>query len=155
MNENENRDFVSRALEDPAMRREMEYEWFVDEIIVRIERVMDKKDISRTELANKLKCTPANVTQLLRHGSNLTLKSLVDIALALDHRFIAPNLVPVTEAAPWESHEVCSLYVVSSKWVEAEGLAFSLCAFPNQAYKAEAKPIPYDLRQTGEFNVAQ
>ncbi len=72
------------------MRREMEYEWFVDEVIVKIEQAMDKKAVSRTELAKRLDCSPANVTQLLRQGSNLTLKSLVDIALALEHRFLAP-----------------------------------------------------------------
>ncbi|MGC9983245.1 MAG: hypothetical protein ABSF35_06390, partial [Polyangia bacterium] len=73
MNESGNKDFVSRALKDPEMRREMEYEWFVDEVIVKIEQAMDKKAVSRTELAKRLDCSPANVTQLLRQGSNLTL----------------------------------------------------------------------------------
>jgi DNA-binding Xre family transcriptional regulator len=150
----ENKDLVTRALQDPEVIRDMEYEWFVDEIIVKIEQAMEKQDMSRTDLANKLQCSPANVTQLLRHGSNLTLKSLVDIALALEHRFIAPDLVPMTEAAPWESCEARPVMIVYPHSVEAEGFAFSSLAWPELAREERAKLSPY-TRQTGEFHAVE
>lgn len=53
--------------------------------------VMERKKISRKELAKRLKVTPANVTKILRGSSNFTLKSLLSLAdvleLDLDIRF--------------------------------------------------------------------
>jgi len=86
---------MAEAMDDPAVRRDMEYEWFADGIIVQIEKKMEEMNIMRQELAAKMGCTPANVTRLLRKGSNLTLRSVIDLALALDHRFLEPKLVPL------------------------------------------------------------
>lgn len=155
------KDLVTRALEDPQTRIEMEYEWFVDDVIVKIEQAMDKQKVSRAELAKRLNCSPANVTRLLRHGSNLTLKSLVDIALALEHRFKAPQLVPLTESAPWEVPTVTvevstvagTVIMFNPHLVEGfEGSAFVSFAIPGMAGKTEAESMSYSCRQTGEFD---
>lgn len=161
MTNQDEKDLVTRALEDPQTRTEIEYDWFVDDVIVKIERTMDKQHVSRAELAKRLNCSPANVTRLLRHGSNLTLKSLVDIALALEHRFIAPELVPLTERAPWDvpSFEASVVGIVSAitcspnYFVEGgEGSAFVSFTIQGMVSGTEAKPLPYSLRQTGDLD---
>lgn len=151
MTNHDEKDLVSLALEDPQTHKEMEYEWFVDETIVKIEQVMEEKGVSRTELATRLQCSQANVTQLLRHGSNLTLKKLMDLALALEHRFLSPSLVPLSNAAPWESVTALPIRLVSPRYEEAEYASASF-AWNNQAREAQANTVPYNMRQTGEFN---
>jgi len=47
-------------------------------------RAMDKKGLSRSDLARQLKVSPAYITKLLNSTSNLTLRTLVNLALALD-----------------------------------------------------------------------
>ncbi len=54
--------------------------WDVTEAIA---RAMDRRGITRAELARRLGTTPANVTQLLRGRRNMTLKSLARVAAAL------------------------------------------------------------------------
>ncbi len=54
--------------------------WDVTEAIA---RAMDRRGITRAELARRLGTTPANITQLLRGRRNMTLKSLARVAAAL------------------------------------------------------------------------
>ena len=49
-----------------------------------IQSVMGQKRISRSELAKRLGCSPANVTQMLSEHSNLTLESVARIFYALE-----------------------------------------------------------------------
>jgi transcriptional regulator with XRE-family HTH domain len=96
-------DLVKSSLEDPSIRQLFEREWLADEIVVSIESMMKEKGITRAELAKRLKCKPPNVTQLLRKGTNLKLGSMVDLALAMDCRFLAPQLVSISvpDQPPW------------------------------------------------------
>jgi len=54
------------------------------DITAAIRHAMDEKGISRSDLARKLRVSPAYITKLLNSSSNLTLRTLVNIALALD-----------------------------------------------------------------------
>lgn len=56
-----------------------------------IQRVMGKKAITRSELARRLGCSAANVTQMLSEESNLTLDSIARIFHALEDRFIVKS----------------------------------------------------------------
>lgn len=103
MTTHEVKTLTDEIADDPELRREVECEWFSDGTIIQIEQKMEALGLSRKELASRLKCSPANVTQLLRRGSNLTLETLMDIALAMDHRFLPPNLVPLSSIPPWET----------------------------------------------------
>ena len=51
-----------------------------------IQSVMGRKKVSRSELANRLGCSPANVTQMLSEDSNLTLESIARIFHALEDK---------------------------------------------------------------------
>lgn len=46
--------------------------------------VMERKNVSRSELAMRLGCSNAYITKLLQGTQNLTLQKLVEIALVLD-----------------------------------------------------------------------
>lgn len=46
-------------------------------------KLMERRKISRAELAKRLGCSAANVTQILRHKNNLTFSTAVEIAQAL------------------------------------------------------------------------
>lgn len=46
--------------------------------------VMERKNVSRSELAKRLGCSNAYITKLLQGTQNLTLQKLVEIALVLD-----------------------------------------------------------------------
>lgn len=94
-------DLFTSSMEDRAVRAAFEREWLADEIVVALEQKMREMNVNRSELARRLECSPANVTKLFRRSTNLTLGSLVDVALALNHRFRAPELEPLEAPAPW------------------------------------------------------
>ena len=48
-----------------------------------IQSVMGRKNVNRSELADRLGCSPSNVTQMLSEDSNLTLDSVARIFHAL------------------------------------------------------------------------
>ena len=58
-------------------------EWLVLQISLHIEKLLEEKGISRTELARKLGTDKSYVTKLL-DGANLTLRSIADVMIALD-----------------------------------------------------------------------
>lgn len=94
-NENWFRDLLDEA------RNTLEFKLESLEIILteRILEIMEQKNISRSELAEKLNVSRAAVTKLLRNGSNLTLKRLIGIAFALESEIeikIEPRLVEKT-----------------------------------------------------------
>jgi hypothetical protein len=145
------KDLVTKSLDDPRVRYELEHEWFVDEIIVQIEQKMKELGVSRTELASRLKCSPANVTQLLG-SSNLTLRTVMDLALALEHRFVAPELVPLsTTAPPWETCIVQPIIAQSVSWEDRAASAPMIWVVP-QIIEAEAVPAPYAEQNSGEIH---
>ena len=63
------------------------------DITAAICQAMEEKGLSRSDLARKLGVSPAYITKLLNSSSNLTLRTLVNIALALDLQ-IDVNLEP-------------------------------------------------------------
>ena len=56
-----------------------------------IQSVMGRKKVNRSELANRLGCTPANVTQMLSENSNLRLESIARIFYALGDKLIVKS----------------------------------------------------------------
>lgn len=54
------------------------------EVTESIWEIMNRKKVNKTELAKRIKTSKPNVTQLLNGGRNMTLRTLSDIAVALD-----------------------------------------------------------------------
>ena len=56
-----------------------------------IQCVMSRKSVSRSELAKRLGCSPANVTQMLSEDHNLTLESIAKIFHALEDKIVVSS----------------------------------------------------------------
>lgn len=105
---NETRDMLSASMDDPEFRLQFEREWYVEDFLERVESRMEKLGITRKALADRLRCSPANVTQLFRRENNLTAETMVDLALAVGYR-LRPLLEPVDAAAePWVPAHQCT-----------------------------------------------
>lgn len=61
-------------------------ERLIAEVGEAIESAMLSENMKRTELALRLGCSKANLTQLLSGGRNMTLRKLADIAGAVGYR---------------------------------------------------------------------
>lgn len=57
-------------------------------IQVALQKAMNERGVSQKDLAERLKISPARVSQILKcHGANLTLRSVAKIAYALGEEF--------------------------------------------------------------------
>lgn len=111
---NETRDMYSGAMENPEFRSEFEREWYVEDFLIRIEERMASLGVSRKALAERLGCSPANVTQLFRRNGNLTAESMVDLARAVGLR-VRHQFEPVESEVPWVPVHECH------PWTQADG----------------------------------
>ena len=68
---------------------------------------MQQQGITQETLADKLGVSQANIAKKLRHGQNLTLKSIAEIATALDAEWFGLELV---------SHEEARLRELRERW---------------------------------------
>lgn len=62
--------------------------------------LMERRGVSRAELARRLETSPAYITKLLRGDANFTMRSMVRLARALDGRFVA-RLEPREQPVRW------------------------------------------------------
>lgn len=61
---------------------------------VAMERMMQKSNITKSDLARKIDSSPAYITQVLRGDSNVTIQTMVKLARAVDgdlHLHISPR----------------------------------------------------------------
>jgi transcriptional regulator with XRE-family HTH domain len=73
-------------LEDPEFRRLYAREDLIEGFLHQVEQAMKEKGVSRAQLAERLACSSANVTRIMRRSSNLTAATMADMAFALDLR---------------------------------------------------------------------
>lgn len=79
---------MSEALRNPLdrLRNGLDYELagvemdFTDAL----EELMKRRNVSKSELANRIGTSPARITRVLRGGTNLTLETMVKLVRALD-----------------------------------------------------------------------
>src|SRR6266498_825348 len=71
--------FIEKYRNDPGYI----LEGVLIDITEQIARLMVEYKMNRVQLANKLKCSPAYITKLMNGDENLTVKKLVQIAMAL------------------------------------------------------------------------
>lgn len=62
--------------------------------------LMERRGVSRAELARRLETSPAYITKLLRGDANFTVRSMVRLARALDGHFVA-RLEPEEQPVCW------------------------------------------------------
>lgn len=106
------------------------------DFILDIEQAMERNGMSRTDLAAALGCSVPNVSKMLSHGQNLTLKSMVRLAKAVGEH-VAPIRLAcsapaqpaseacyVVEASVWSPEQHAGRWTVNPPAVLADGGAF-------------------------------
>jgi transcriptional regulator with XRE-family HTH domain len=71
-------------MEDPEFRRLLSIEALVAEAAETIARLMAEQNVSKADLARRLKKSRAWVTQLLSGKANMTVRTLAEVVYALD-----------------------------------------------------------------------
>ena len=74
----------------------LEQEHLILDVTEMIVELMNERGVTRSELADRLGKTKGHVSQLLSGSRNLTLRTLSDIFVALDFRFL-PTAMLLTE----------------------------------------------------------
>jgi len=75
------------ALSKKQKERIEQEEWLILQVELHIEELMEKKGVSRAQLARKLGKDRAQVTQFFE-GKNKTLKTIADVLFALDSSLV-------------------------------------------------------------------
>lgn len=86
MTRNKEKGWLESKLQDQEFQRLLAREDFVEDFLSEVHRVMTEKKVTRAELARRMNCRPANITQLFRRTRNLTAAMMVDIAFHLGVR---------------------------------------------------------------------
>jgi hypothetical protein len=76
------KDWASRQLEKPEVRQGFDQERASYEFCQQLETALSAEDISRSELTERLGKTKAFITQSLKRGHNLTIKTMSELASA-------------------------------------------------------------------------
>ncbi len=84
-------------LEVPEHRRLYEQERLLVEVTELLTQVMEKKGMSRAQLAHKLGKSKAFVTQVLRGNHNMTLRTLADLFGAMEHQLFVQAVLRAEE----------------------------------------------------------
>ena len=84
-----------KFLESAERRTLYEQERLLVEATELLTEIMDKRGISRAQLAHKLGKSKAFITQVLRGNHNMTLRTLADLFAAIEYRL-------VMQAMPWQ-----------------------------------------------------
>ena len=71
---------------DPKRRRVYERESLAFEAAELISGLMEQRQVSKTELAERIGASKSHVTQLLSGSRNMTMHTLADLAFALGHK---------------------------------------------------------------------
>jgi plasmid maintenance system antidote protein VapI len=92
---------------DPALRREYEKERAISDVTEMIYFLMEEQNISKAQLATKMRTTGANITQLLNGTRNMTIATVTSILFCLGSSFelgwrsLKPLSVANLEAVSW------------------------------------------------------
>jgi len=101
--------WFERQLADPKVRLEFDKERASDEFVDQLENVLQTTKMSRAALAGKIGRTRAYVTQSLRRRTNLTIKTMAELAGACGYelhimlfpRTASGGTVFTAPATPW------------------------------------------------------
>lgn len=96
-------------VEDRENHRLVEQEYLILTATEKICEWMEENDVSRTQLADRIGKTPAYVSQLLSGSRNMTLRTLADLAFALDRRVELQDVRLRNETLETEFEEVAML----------------------------------------------
>ena len=108
------REVHSKFLEAPENRRLYQQEKLLVDATELLASVMEKKNMSRAELARAIGKSKAFVTQVLRGNQNMTLRTLADLFGAMRHE-LAVQALPFVEDRVPDSAQVARSSAPSSR----------------------------------------
>lgn len=94
-------DFIKQAEKSDEYWAETIISDFTEEVC----RLMDKRGINRTKLANKINSSPAYITKVLRGNANFTLTTMTKLARALG-AVVRVHLAPENVVVRWEDKHI-------------------------------------------------
>lgn len=95
----EHESWLDAKLRDPEYRAEFATEWPVMEFVEQVEEAIERTGTTKAALAERLGRSRAFVTQVLRRGRNLTVKTMAQLATALGYD-VHISLVPASAGVP-------------------------------------------------------
>lgn len=105
-----------KFVENPQRQRIFEQERVLVDAVELVSTAMEFRGVNRSELAKRLNCSKAYITQVLRGNQNLTLKTLADVFYGLNCRLV---FAAVTETGalfnrPWNvTHETSNAVAIN------------------------------------------
>lgn len=136
----------TKGLERAKTRLAYYEEGLCVEAAARIIDAMENRGVTRSELARRLKVSPAYVTKILRGHANLSLESLVKLAFALDLKWeciLIPKNARVGVLSLTDESGLSAIRTVETATVESAGKA------PIQdeyAHNAQTEKSHHELR---------
>lgn len=118
-------------------RRLFEQERLLVEATELLSELMEKKRVSRAQLAQKIGKSKAFVTQLLRGNHNMTLRTLADLFGALDHE------ICLKSQPSDQGHEDCTPFVQKG-WGYYYSRVGDVLTLDSQGTVQPASEIPRD-----------
>jgi ribosome-binding protein aMBF1 (putative translation factor) len=86
MSETKKPGWLEAKADDLEFHRLLAREDLIEDFLHGVEAEMSRQRVSRSELARRMGCKPANVTRIMRRTTNLTAATMVDLAFALNLR---------------------------------------------------------------------
>lgn len=161
-NQETKKGWLTAKLDDWEFRRSFERELVAELFVSRIEHAMTEHGLNRTELAKRMECSLANVSRAMRKTTNMTIATMVDMALSLNLRVrveleplaieecaFAPQMTSVTPEMTWPpviQHEEYTtnpegfvVYFQAKHQIEAtkEGISVSRALWSQRARETE------------------
>lgn len=89
---------VIELLEDPSMRLAWEEEGLLGELALGLEKAMKTAGVTQADIARKIGKTPQAISRALSGGQNLSVRTMLQIALALNQT-IKVRVEPMEDVA--------------------------------------------------------
>ena len=83
MTRDKEKGWLESKRQDQEFQRLRAREDFIEDFLSEIHRLMTEKKITCADLADRMRCRPANITQLFRRTRDLTAATMVDLAFHL------------------------------------------------------------------------
>lgn len=141
--------WLAGRMKSLEFKKSFERHGLADDFIAAIEAVMLRDDVSRSQLAERMGCKPANVTRAMRNTTNLTIATMVEMAFALDCRvrvWLQPMSAISADATP-----VCADFAT---WAEQTKLNVDMQIAEVAGGGASAPPVLQMFCRTGEADAS-
>ena len=135
---NSEKSYLDEFLEDSGNWVVYEQERLANAFGDVIEGAIEASGETQAVVAERLNKSPSVISRALNAGSNLTLRTMVEIAAAVGHQIVSMEIKPIPSAlsSTWAEHPTVTAYarLVSSGLSGTDDNAAALAAFSFRAF---------------------